>query len=103
MWPTTMLVTIKMLGIIPAKKVLFLCEPQPRLARKKAVRHAIRVVTAVSKATNPFIAQTVQFSTTNPGTSAKSFSFLVTTVRPCDKAWAAIRRSKLARLNGNDA
>lgn len=35
----------------------------------------------------------VQSSTTNPGTSAKCFTVLVTTVSPSDKACAAIRRS----------
>lgn len=39
----------------------------------------------------------VQFSTRNPGTSAKCFSLLVISVSPSASACAAINRSKLVR------
>src|SRR3546814_1780274 len=47
--------------------------------------------------------QSVQFSTANPGTSAKSDSLLVMIATPRLDAWAASRRSKRARLNGRRA
>ena len=46
---------------------------------------------------------TVQFSTTNPGTSAKSASLLVTITAPTLSAWAANILSNRARLKGSVA